>query len=239
MVRGWKRRLAKVAVEEMLHLAQVANMLTAIGASGRFERSNFPLPPSAFPFGLQLTLEPFSRETIERFVCYELPSAGVLSAELEDVYASIRARVLASRSSGTEGSGGRSAPIRIDGVEGGTGSESFEVDFRTVGEFYHKIKTGFETIPENELFIGPPEAQTNARFVDLQGELIAVTDRTSACAAIDMIIEQGEAPTTAHPDAHFVIFDGIRKEFEQAVAAADDRGALFQPVRPVVSNPMT
>jgi hypothetical protein len=26
-------------------------MLTAIRASGRFERSNFPLPPSAFPFG--------------------------------------------------------------------------------------------------------------------------------------------------------------------------------------------
>src|SRR5215471_20858892 len=111
MVRGWKRRLAQVAVEEMLHLAQVANMLTAIGASGRFERSNFPLPPSAFPFGLQLTLEPFSRETIERFVCYEMPSAGVLSAELEEVYASIRARVLAARESGTEESGGARAPI--------------------------------------------------------------------------------------------------------------------------------
>ena len=143
MVRDWKRRLAQVAVEEMLHLAQVANMLTAIGASGRFERSNFPLPPSAFPFGLQLTLEPFSRETIERFVCYEMPSAGVLSAELEEVYASIRARVLAARESSTESSGGGSAPIRIDGVEGGTGGESFEVDFRTVGEFYHKIRTGF------------------------------------------------------------------------------------------------
>ena len=239
MVRGWKRRLAKVAVEEMLHLAQVANMLTAIGASGRFERSNFPLPASAYPFGLQLTLEPFSRDTIERFVCYEMPSAGVLSAEQEGVYASIRARVLASRGSDRDGSGGGSAPLRIDAVEGGTGSEPFEVDFRTVGEFYHKIKTGFETIPEDELFIGPPEAQANARFVDLQGELVAVTDRTSACAAIDMIIEQGEAPTAAHPDAHFVIFDTIRREFEQAVAAAHEGGTLFQPVRPVVANPMT
>ena len=239
MVRDWKRRLAQVAVEEMLHLAQVANMLTAIGASGRFERSNFPLPPSAFPFGLQLTLEPFSRETIERFVCYEMPSAGVLSAELEEVYASIRARVLAARESSAESSGGGSAPIRIDGVEGGTGGESFEVDFRTVGEFYHKIRTGFETIPEDELFIGPPEAQTNGRFVDFQGELVSVTDRKSACTAIDMIIEQGEAPTTTHPDAHFVIFDTIRKEFEQAIAAANDGGRLFQPVRPVVPNPMT
>ena len=32
LVRGWKRRLALVAVEEMLHLAQVTNMLSAIGA---------------------------------------------------------------------------------------------------------------------------------------------------------------------------------------------------------------
>jgi CDGSH-type Zn-finger protein len=239
MVRGWKRRLAQVAVEEMLHLAQVANMLTAIGASARFERSNFPMRASAFPFGLQLTLEPFSRETIERFVCYEMPSAGVLSAEQEAVYASIRDRVVASRGVDQEGSGVGSAPLRIDAVEGGTGSDAFEVDFRTVGEFYHKIKTGFDTIPEAVLFIGPPEAQTNARFVDLQGELISVTDRQSAGAAIGMIIEQGEAPTTAHPDAHFVIFDTIRKEFEEAVAAANENGTLFQPVRPVASNPMT
>src|SRR5450631_2189465 len=48
LVRGWKRRLARVGVEEMLHLAQVANMLTAIGAAPRFKRSNFPMPATAF-----------------------------------------------------------------------------------------------------------------------------------------------------------------------------------------------
>lgn len=240
MVRGWKRRLAQVAVEEMLHLAQVANMLTAIGASARFERSNFPLPPSAFPFGLQLTLEPFSLETIERFVCYEMPEAGVLSAEQEAVYARIRARVLAAEGRDPAGdTGGAGAPLCINAIEGGTGTEPFEVDFTTVGEFYEKIKTGFDTIPEDELFIGPTEAQTNARYVDLQGELVSVTDRKSASAAIQMIIEQGEAPTAAHPDAHFVIFDTIRQEFQQAVAEAKVRRGVFQPMRPVVSNPMT
>jgi hypothetical protein len=68
--------------------------------------------------------------------------------------------------------------------------------------------------------------------VDLEGELVTVTDRTSACAAIDMIIEQGEAPTTAHPDAHFVIFDTIRREFEQAVAAANEGGLSSSPFAP-------
>jgi len=46
IVRGWKRRLSHVGVEEMLHLAQVSNLLTAIGASPRFERANFPLQAS-------------------------------------------------------------------------------------------------------------------------------------------------------------------------------------------------
>jgi CDGSH-type Zn-finger protein len=239
MVRGWKRSLAQVAVEEMLHLAQVANMLTAIGASARFERANFPMPASAFPFGLRLTLEPFSLNTIERFVCYEMPEAGVLSAGEEGMYASIRARTLSAGTASGVGSTSAAAPLWIDAIEGGTGSDPFEVDFKTVGEFYHKIKTGFDTIPEDELFIGPPEAQANARFVDLQGELVPVIDRESAGAAIQMIIEQGEAPTTAHPEAHFVIFDTIRKQFEQAVAAAAATGTVFQPVRAVVSNPMT
>ncbi len=39
------------------------------------------------------------------------------------------------------------------------------------------------------LFIGPPEAQANARYVDLNSELIAVVDRASACRAIEMIVE--------------------------------------------------
>ncbi len=60
MVRGWRRFLSSVAVEEMGHLAQVSNLLTAIGGAPHFKRTNFPLPPSAYPFGIRLSLEPFS-----------------------------------------------------------------------------------------------------------------------------------------------------------------------------------
>jgi CDGSH-type Zn-finger protein/ferredoxin len=226
MVRGWKRRLAGVAVEEMLHLAQVANMLTAIGGAPHFKRANLPMPASAFPFGIRLSLEPFSQETIERFVCYEMPEAGVLTPEQEAVYAPIRARIVKQPPASPAGG----APIARAKV-----SEPFEIDFRTVGEFYHKIETGFVHIPEDELFIGPREAQANARYVDLAGELVAVVDRASACKAIEMIIEQGEAPSAHHPDAHFVVFDTIRSEYAEAQAS----GAPFDPVRPMVSNPMT
>jgi CDGSH-type Zn-finger protein len=239
MARNWKRQLAHVAVEEMLHLSQVSNLLTAIGASPRFERANFPMPPSAFPFGLRLTLEPFSRESIERFVCYEMPEKGVLTAEQEVVYEPVRARVVAAEGGDIQTTGAGGAPMRLDAIDSGTSAEEFEVDFTTVGEFYQKIRSGFHNIPENDLFIGPPEAQTNARYVDLQGALVAVTNRQSACAGIDMVIEQGESPSSAHPDAHFVVFDTIRKEYEEAVAAARASGTVFEPVRPVASNPMT
>ncbi|MBV9691943.1 MAG: CDGSH iron-sulfur domain-containing protein [Ktedonobacteraceae bacterium] len=229
MVRGWRRFLCKVAVEEMGHLAQVSNMLTAIGGAPHFRRPNFPLPPSAFPFGLRLSLEPFCQETIERFVCYEMPEAGILSAEEQAPYDAMRARVL-----GTQQSVLPSMPEEDD-----EGCEPFEVDFKTVGELYHKIETGFGYMAEEELFIGPPEAQANARFVDLSGDLISIVDRASACAAIECIVEQGEAPTSAHPDAHFCVFDKIRIQYEEALAQAQQSGVPFEPVRPVVSNPMT
>jgi CDGSH-type Zn-finger protein len=229
MVRGWRQHLAGVAIEEMLHLAQVSNLLTAVGGAPKFKRTNFPMPASAYPFGVCLTLEPFSQLTIERFVTYEMPEVGILAPEQHAIFDAIRARVL-------EAQGGGPAPVVEDDS---VSFEPFDVDFTTVGEFYHKIETGFRTIPEEELFIGPPEAQANARFVDLGGALTAVTDRASACAAIEMIVEQGEAPTSAHPDAHFVVFDTIRREYAEAMAQADQTGIRFEPVRPVAANPMT
>lgn len=225
-VRSWKQKLAAVAVEEMLHLAQVSNLLTAIGGAPHFKRANFPLPTSAFPFGIELSLEPFSADAIERLVCYEMPEAGILHPERQKTFEALRSRVAAA------------LPIAAS-KHRGRETEPFEVDFRTVGEFYHKIETGFNVIPEKRLFIGPLEAQASARYLDLEGQLVAVTDRASACAAIEMIVQQGEAPTASHPDAHFEVFDSIRVEFARLANEARERGAAFEPVRPVLSNPMT
>ncbi|MDQ2902406.1 MAG: CDGSH iron-sulfur domain-containing protein [Chloroflexota bacterium] len=231
MVRDWRHHLNSTAVEEMGHLAQVSNLLTAIGGAPHFKRTNLPLPASAYPFGILLSLEPFSQETIERFVCYEMPELGILSAEQQALFDPIRARVLASQGA---------IQASLDEEIGGEESfEPFEVDFKTVGEFYHKIETGFTHIPEEDLFIGPPEAQANARFVDLKGDLISTVDRASACAAIERVVEQGEAPTSDHPDAHFWVFDRVRTQYAEAVAQAQQSGVAFEPVRPVISNPMT
>jgi hypothetical protein len=91
-IRGWKRKIASVAVEEMLHLGQVANILTAVGGAPHFARSNLPLPASAFPFGIQITLEPLSQGLIERFVSYEMPEPGILPPERMKDYEELRKR---------------------------------------------------------------------------------------------------------------------------------------------------
>src|SRR6516225_5989603 len=154
-----------------------------------------------------------------------------LSAEQQALFDPIHARVLAAQDA-------LQASLEEEDDEDEC-YEPFEVDFKTVGEFYHKIETGFTHIPEEELFIGPPEAQANARFVDLSGDLVAIVDRASACAAIERIVEQGEAPTSDHPDAHFWVFNKVRTQFAEAMAQAEQTGISFEPVRPVVSNPMT
>jgi CDGSH-type Zn-finger protein len=233
MVRGWCQHLCATAAEEMLHLAQVSNLLTAVGGAPHFKRTNLPMPSSAYPFGIRLSLEPFSQATIERFVCYELPEKGILSAQEQATMEPILARVFADQTALIATAYAEEARNNDDNFE------PFEVDFKTVGEFYHKIETAFTHIPEEELFIGPLEAQANARYVDMKGVLVSVVDRVSACAAIEMVVEQGEAPTTAHPDAHFWVFDRVRVQYAEAMARAEQSGVAFEPVRPVVANPMT
>ena len=225
-VRIWKRKLAGVAVEEMLHLAQVSNILTAVGGAPHFARSNFPMSQSTFPFGIKLTLEPFSRELIERFVCYEMPEHGVLPPDRVAQYEEIRRRVT--------GDFNKSEALRLLNT-----SEPFDIDFQTVGEFYHKIESAFSRIQPDRLFIGDPVAQANPQYLDLPKELIQVTDAASASRAIEMIVEQGEAPTQEHPDAHFVVFDSVRREYLALSDAAAQEGRVFQPVRPMISNPST
>ena len=58
-VERWRRTISGIAVEEMLHLALVYNVLTAIGGAPPFNRPNFPQLSGYFPARLQLDLMPF------------------------------------------------------------------------------------------------------------------------------------------------------------------------------------
>ena len=210
-VRRWRTQVSRVATQEMLHLALVQNILSAIGAAPHMSRPNLPAPARHYPAGVRLALLPFGEQALRHFMFLERPEG----MELDD------ADGLAAIAQAT--------PVvnKRDIVPSGQ-------DFQTIGHLYRSIEAGLARLVdkhgENWLFVGPPRAQaTQGRFG--WPELVAVTDLASAQRAIDEILEQGEGPRGHWRDAHFGQFVAILEEYQQLCAANPD----FDPVRAVMA----
>jgi CDGSH-type Zn-finger protein/truncated hemoglobin YjbI len=210
-VTRWRKVISQVAAQEMLHLALVHNVLSAIGAAPHLARPNLPQPAGHYPAGVQLALLPFGEQALAHFMYLERPEG----MDLDD------ADGLAAM--------GRAAPLLSDRDIVPRGQ-----DFATVGHLYRSIEHGIAHLAakngERWLFVGPPRAQaTQAHF--RWPELVAVTDLASAQRAIDTILEQGEGPRGDWRNAHFGRFVEILDEYHQMLA--DNPG--FDPVRPVIA----
>src|SRR5215475_9009940 len=72
-VLRWRRVVAHVATEEMLHLALVQNLLSAIGAAPHLARPNLPAPAHHYPAGVNLMLVPFGEPALRHFMFLERP----------------------------------------------------------------------------------------------------------------------------------------------------------------------
>src|SRR2546421_205856 len=72
-VARWHELLTGIAVEEMLHLALVANVMTAIGAAPSLSRPNFPRRSEYLPPGVQFALLPFGEAALTHFLYLERP----------------------------------------------------------------------------------------------------------------------------------------------------------------------
>jgi Ferritin-like len=81
MVRRWAAQIYFIASQEMLHLALVWNLTTAIGGTPYYLRPNFPQDSKYYPDKARLALEPFGVQSLRRFILYERPTA--LKAEQE------------------------------------------------------------------------------------------------------------------------------------------------------------
>ena len=73
LIRKWAAQIYFVASQEMLHLAQLWNLLAAIGGTPYYYRPNFPQSSKYYSFDLPLTLQPFGRAALQRFRYYERP----------------------------------------------------------------------------------------------------------------------------------------------------------------------
>jgi CDGSH-type Zn-finger protein/truncated hemoglobin YjbI len=210
-VDRWRKNISHVATEEMLHLALVHNLLSAIGAAPHFGRPNLPAPAHHYPAGVNLTLVPFGEQALQHFIFLERPEGMEYEgAEGLDMPAHEAVPLMSERDI-------------VPQLQ----------DFATVGHLYRSIEEGFrhlaDKMGEENLFVGPPRAQAipeNFRW----SELVVVTDLASAQKAIDTILEQGEGARGHWEHAHFGQFVQILDEYREMVAA----NPRFDPVRPVI-----
>jgi len=210
--KRWRREIIHIAEQEMLHLALVQNLLTAIGAGSALERPNFPLPPHAYPAGIRMELLPFDERSLRHFIYLERPE-GLDMAD-QDTLAAVE----------------KAAPLPL-ATEDEIGPRL--QDFATIGELYRAIEIGFDhlagKIGESRLFLGPPGAQATSRDFWFP-ELVPVTDLASAHAAIDTIVEQGEGARGEWRNAHFGRLVAVLDEFLDL----RDQDPSFEPSRPVL-----
>jgi hypothetical protein len=209
-VRRWERVIVGVAVQEMLHLAQASNLLTALGGMPHFRRPNFPRRASYYPPEIQLALMPFSEHALRHFIFLERPE--VSEAQDAPEFTIIGARAAAA-----------------------TGAEAVPVaqDFATVGQLYRAIEQGLhvlvEKYGERQVFVGPRTVQATGDYFRWP-DLVAVTDLASASRAIEFVVEQGEGARGHWEDAHYGRFLHVLDEY----LALQREDPAFAPSRPAV-----
>jgi CDGSH-type Zn-finger protein/uncharacterized Fe-S cluster protein YjdI len=214
-VRAWRSEIISIAVEEMTHLALVANLTLALGGAPHFGRPNFPIASGYHPSGVIVELHPFNASTLDHFIFLERPEG----MNLPDGEAYLKL----SKSYVRQMEGDRLMPSGQD--------------YETVGHLYRGIRSAIEALchqnGEETMFIGPKALQVGPDLAPLPG-LIAVTDRASALKACDIIVDQGEGSQIDHSRSHFNRFMAIRDRYQDLIKADPE----FKPARAVAHNPV-
>jgi CDGSH-type Zn-finger protein/truncated hemoglobin YjbI len=210
-VDRWRKVIGHVASDEMLHLALVQNVLSAIGAAPHLSRPSFPQPANHYPAGVQFALLPFGEPALRHFMFLERPEGMTLDDS--DGFAAVR---------------------RADPQVGPGEIVPRLQDFATVGHLYRSIEAGLahlaEKLGEDALFVGDPATQATSEYFPWP-ELITVTDLASASRAMEEILDQGEGPRGDWQNAHFGRFVAILDEYQ----AIREGNPEFEPTRPVLT----
>ncbi len=212
-VERWDRAVSAVAVQEMMHLALVNNLLSAVGGAPSFDRPNFPQRSKYFPSAVQMVLLPFGEDALRHSLFLERPEG----MEMEDAEALISTPVEEKK------------PAQLEGM----GMMPSHQEFSTIGHLYRGVEQGVRDLAkkygERNLFVGAREAQATKDYFGWE-KLVPVKDVASAIAAVEEIIVEGEGAKGDWKKAHFGKFLGIYEEYKKM--RADDPN--FEPARPVI-----
>src|SRR5499427_10727319 len=157
-VARWRTTLTGIAIEEMLHLALVANVMTAIGAAPRLARPNFPRRSEYLPPGVQFALLPFGDASLTHFLYLERPE-GMERLDAEEFVPAEPPP--------------QPQPLQLSEVMPRI------QDFQTVGHLYRGIMRGLshlaDRLGEHALFVGSARTQATPEAFRWP-QLITVTD---------------------------------------------------------------
>jgi CDGSH-type Zn-finger protein/uncharacterized Fe-S cluster protein YjdI len=205
--------LRQVALEEMLHLSLVNNILAATGSSPHLWRPEFPVHSGWFPADVVMRLSPFCEQTIDHFMYIERPE-GI---EMVD-------------------GAGFDHPAHHPRAARPELLTPTPRDYSSQGQLYHSVLRGLAKlvadIGEANVFVGHGEAQISSAEFGMAG-LFKIKDLAAARRAVDEIVQQGEGAPAHRDGSHYQRFAAIRQEFEQLRRT----NPHFQPARPVVTNP--
>ena len=216
LCRDWKAAILRIAREEMQHLSYVNNLLISVGGGPYFARPNFPCARRFYQAGpddpgLQMSLEAFGPDTVERFIRFETSEVTKPKAALDilaaipdpNYYETLHEFYTRIRAAFTD-------DMLIDIAD----------QYDPKDEYEGVVDVGRRIRP------GPDVPTTNI-----------VRSAKQAQQLLDEIMQQGEgAPETSKdPRAHVNIFRGIR----DALLDELQHDKAFEPARRVVSNPLT
>ena len=145
VVAGWKRTINEIALQEMIHLALVNNLLAALGG-GRHVSAATTFP--ALPLRARDPTDPcpFSEQTLQPFLHIERPEGldiSTMAGALEEPLSPPPALT---------------GPLVLPAPQA----------FASIGELYHGIERGLRGLVnrygEGQVFVGSPNAQASARY---------------------------------------------------------------------------
>lgn len=215
VVAGWRRDIIAIAIEEMGHLALVANITIAVGGTPHFGRPNFPIAAGYHPSGVVVELHPFNKSTLDHFIYLERPEGDTRpdGAGFEAVKQSYERNMDGDR-------------LMPNGQ-----------DYATVGHLYRGIRKGLadlsERLGEENLFIGNMSLQVGPDLTPLPGLKIVKCLKT-ALAACDTIVDQGEGAAGENARSHYNRFMAMCDAYHKMEAV----DPAFAPSRPVAKNPL-
>lgn len=213
-VERWRGEIMSVCVEEMTHLAQVANITVSIGGRPHWGRPNIPISPGYHPASVAVELTRFDLDTLQHFCFLERPDGDAIQD--------------------APSFGGSDAYVRR--VHHGNLMPA-SPNYETIGEFYEVIKSELTAycsrFGESRLFSGAVDLQMRPEELHTDS-LKVIRSLEDAIQAIDDIVREGEGSPANSESSHFAMFTAMRDEYATRTAA-DPR---FDPSRPVGRNPV-